>query len=54
VVDVLAALVYVAALYPAGLRLYAALGDRESRLVDTIDDSRGGIDEAGSTITTYR
>lgn len=54
VVDVLAALVYVAALYPAGLRLYAALRDRESRLVDTIDDSRGGIDEAGSTITTYR
>ena len=45
VVDILAALAYVAALYPAGLRLYASLGTA-ARVQEAIGDSRGRLDEA--------
>lgn len=46
VVDVLAALVYVAALYPAGLGLYAALRDREPGAAVSVGEPGGRLDEA--------
>ena len=46
VVDIIAALVYVAALYPAGLGLYAALLDREPRAEGAICEPGRRLDEA--------